>query len=278
MTGSATPRSRASRPFDDPHAVDRGVGVLDKATAILDVIERAPASPAHIAAATGISRNTVLPLLRSMVSLGLVAPRDGQFRLGPRIARLAAAADRVPMTNAGAEKLAPLRDATGASAVRLHQRYGSAGTARVCFAEALDLHTPERSQLGMPVPLRPDCVTQTFLAWQAGLTRGPYTPEMLTWTRRRGWAQGFIGRDRRLAIVAVPVFDQRKRVVAVLSISGPVENLTTTPGRVHGRALIKAASSDLISECLQRSAETAVLGAPARTVSNLLTNTRRGVV
>ncbi|MFI0769235.1 IclR family transcriptional regulator C-terminal domain-containing protein [Streptomyces sp. NPDC021218] len=183
------------------------MGVLNKASAILDVIARAPASPAQIATVTGSAN-------------------------------------------------------------------------RVCIAEALDLRGPERSQLGVPVPLRPDCVTQTFLAWQpADLARGPYTPDTLAWTRRRGWTQNIIGRDHRLALVAMPVFDHRKRAVAVLSISGPVATLTTTPGRVHCRALVKAASSELITECL-RSVETPVRGAPARTVSGLpaMTTTRRGTV
>ncbi|NIY69473.1 hypothetical protein SMALB_7597 [Streptomyces malaysiensis] len=198
-------------------------------------------------------------LVRAMVALGLAAREDGQITLGPRIARLAAAADGVPA--AGVEKLATLRDATGASAVRLHQRCGP--VTRVCIAEVLDLHAPERPQLGVPVPLRAGPVTQTFLAWQTAnlpgrASRGtvPYTTDTLAWTRRRGWAQGFSGRDHRVAMVAAPVLDRGKRVVAVLAISGPVASLTTTPGRTYGRALSDAASdSDVISECLHRRGE-----------------------
>ncbi|MBO3682717.1 helix-turn-helix domain-containing protein [Streptomyces sp. NEAU-YJ-81] len=248
-----------------PELVGCGVGVLDRAFAMLDVIAQGVASPAEIAAATGIPRSSVVRLLRAMIILGLVAREGGQIMIGPRTAPLAAAADGGPMAGPGAEKLAALRVATGASAVRLHQRCGPAGTVRVCSAEVLDPHAPDRPQLGVSIPLIADPVTQTFLAWQsAGPIRGascrtvPYTPDILTWTRRRGWAQGVIGRDRRLAIAA----------------------LTTAPGRVHGRALIKAASeSDVISECHYHSGEAVGRGAP-RAVSSLhlLTTTRRRTV
>ncbi|MBP8535939.1 helix-turn-helix domain-containing protein [Streptomyces sp. MK37H] len=255
--------------------------MLEKTAAILDVIERGPASSAEIAEATGISRGTVFRLVRVMARLGLVAQDGGRVTLGPRIAQLAAAGDGVPVANAWAEKLVALRDATGAFAVRLHQLHSPA--TRVCIAEVLDLHAPQRSQLGMLEPLRADPVTLTFLTWQSNQpgvrvpAAVPYRDDTLTRTRRRGWAQGFSGPDHCVATVAAPVLDRRKRVVAVLEISGPVAALTPAPGRTHGRSLIAVASdSDVISECLYRKGA-AVPGAPAHKVSSLhlLTTTRR---
>ncbi|MFD8509738.1 helix-turn-helix domain-containing protein [Streptomyces antimycoticus] len=257
--------------------------MLEKASAILDVIERGPASSAEIAQATGISRGTTFRLVRDMARLGLVARDGDRITLGPRIPQLAAAGNSVPVAHSWAEKLAALRDATDAFAVRLHQLHSPA--TRVCVAEILDLHAPQRSQLGMPEPLRADPVTLTFLTWQSKSNRPgaqvpaavPYRDDTLTRTRRRGWAQGFTGPDHCVAIVAAPVLDRRKRVVAVLEISGPVAALSTTPGRTHGRSLIAVASeSDVISECLYRRGA-AVPGAPAQTVSSLhlLTTTRR---
>lgn len=271
----ATPRWAA------PETAGHSVGVLEKAAAILDVIERGAASPAEIAEATGISRGTVFRLVAAMARLGLVAHEGGRVTLGPRIAQLAAAGDGVRVANAWADRLVGLRDATGAFAVCLHQLHSPA--TRVCIAEVLDLHAPQRSQLGRLAPLRPDPVTLTFLAWQSSRPGGarvpaavPYMDDTLTRTRRRGWAQGFSGRDNCVAIVAAPVLDRRKRVVAVLEISGPVTVLTDTPGRTHGRSLIDVASeSDLISECLYRKGA-AVPGAPAQRVSSLhLLTTRR---
>ncbi|OMI33555.1 helix-turn-helix domain-containing protein [Streptomyces sparsogenes] len=257
------------------------MGVLDKAAAVLDVIGRDSASPSEIAAATGIPRNTVARLVRAMIRLGLAARQeDGQIAPGPRIARPGATTDEVPTAGSGIEKLAALRDATGASAVRLVRRRGPADTARVCIAEVLDLHAAGRSQLGVPVPFADDPVTRTFLAWQYSTDRAgpaphrtaPYTADMLAQTRRRGWAQGFSGPTYRLATVAAPVLDRSKELVGVLVISGPVTALTETPGRVHGRTLLKVASaSEVISECLYRS------GTPVSRL-HLLTAKRRGTV
>ncbi|MFD8385202.1 helix-turn-helix domain-containing protein [Streptomyces sp. NPDC059679] len=270
-------------PGATPESVGSGVGALDRVSALFDVLGRGSASPSEIAAATGIPRGTVARLIRAMTGHGFVARlEDGRITLGPRIAQLAAAAGGVPLADSGAERLAALRDATGASTVRLFRRCGPTGTVRVCIAEVLDLHAPHQLQLGVPIPLRVDPVTQTFLAWQRPTDRPsrpsrgtiPYTADTLAWTRRRGWAQGFSGQGHCVATVAAPVLDQRRRrLVGVLAISGPVAALTKTPGRVHGRTLIEAASaSEVISECLYRSGES---GQPVSSL-HLLTSTRRG--
>lgn len=288
MIRRTVPRaSGAPLPWAAPESVGSGVGLLDKVSAVFDVLGRGSASLAEIAAVTGIPRGTVTRLVRTMIDHGLVARlEDGRNTPGPRIARLAAAAEAVPMMASGAEKLAALRVATGASAVRLFRRCGPAGSVRVCIAEVVDLHTPGRSQLGVHVALRADPVTHTFLAWQrptdqpAHASRGtaPYSAGTLARIRRRGWAQGFSGRGHCVAIVAAPVLDRHKRVVGVVTISGPVAALTRTPGRVHGRALIEAASaSEVISECLYRSGEVAGGGAAQSVTSlHLLTATQRG--
>ncbi|WP_289982099.1 helix-turn-helix domain-containing protein, partial [Streptomyces sp. SRF1] len=244
--------------------------------------ERGTASPTEIAEATGISRGTAFRLVAAMARLGLVAHEGGRVTLGPRIAQLAAAGDGPPAAHSWADRLVALRDETGAFAVRLHQLHSPA--TRICIAEVLDLHAPQRSQLGILAPLRADPVTLTFLTWQSSQPGGagfpaavPYRADTLARTRRRGWAQGFGGRDNCVAIVAAPVLDRRKRVVAVLEISGPVAVLTATPGRTHGESLLAVASeSDVISECLYRRGAP-VPGAPAQTVSSLhlLTTTRR---
>ncbi|MER6145920.1 helix-turn-helix domain-containing protein [Streptomyces sparsogenes] len=239
------------------------MAALDKAAAILDVLDDSSASLSQISAATGIPRGTVGRLVRAMTSIGLVTRReDGRIAPGPRIARLAAAAAAASKATAEAT-LAALRDATGTSAVRLFRRCGPAGTARVCIAEVLDPQAPEQSQLGVPSPLHPDAITQTLFAWQrptdevGRAPRGtvPYTANVLGWTRRRGWTHSLSGPDQRVATVAAPVLHRpRQQLVGVLAISGPTAVLKKNAGQVHGRALIKAASvSEVITECMYSS-------------------------
>ncbi|WP_283234742.1 IclR family transcriptional regulator domain-containing protein, partial [Candidatus Protofrankia californiensis] len=55
--------------------------------------------------------------------------------------------------------------------------------------------------------------------------------------RQRGWADSVGEREAGLASVSAPVRDATGRVVAALSLSGPVERLTRSPGQRHGAAV-----------------------------------------
>ncbi len=70
-----------------------GVGVLDKAVAILTTLESGPHSLAQLVAATGIARPTAHRLAVALEFHRLIA-RDlsGRFVLGPRSGELSAAA------------------------------------------------------------------------------------------------------------------------------------------------------------------------------------------
>jgi DNA-binding IclR family transcriptional regulator len=56
----------------------------------------------------------------------------------------------------------------------------------------------------------------------------------------RGWAESVGEREAGVASVSAPVFD-RGRVVAAVSVSGPIERLTRTPGKRYARAVMTAA-------------------------------------
>src|ERR1700742_5272274 len=70
-----------------------GVGVLDKAVAVLAAVESAPATLAQLVAATGLARPTTHRIAVALEHHRLLA-RDvqGRFILGPRVAELASAA------------------------------------------------------------------------------------------------------------------------------------------------------------------------------------------
>ena len=110
-----------------------GVGVLDKAVAILATLESGPHSLAELVAATGIARPTAHRLAVALEFHRLVA-RDlnGRFIIGPRSSELAAAAGEDRLIAAAAPALAALRDATGESA----QLYRRQGDIRICVAVA----------------------------------------------------------------------------------------------------------------------------------------------
>ena len=86
-----------------------------------------------------------------------------------------------------------------------------------------------------------------------GLSGAVFTPTVLAAVRRRGWAQSLGEREPGVASVSAPVRSPSGRVIAAVSISGPIERLTRQPGRVHAETVMRAALNltDLV-----RSAET----------------------
>ncbi|MEV5778403.1 helix-turn-helix domain-containing protein [Streptomyces antimycoticus] len=69
------------------------VGVLNKISAILSVLEKGPACLPAVVSETGLTRPTVHRLVLAMQELGLVeADQQGQYIIGPRLTRLAMAA------------------------------------------------------------------------------------------------------------------------------------------------------------------------------------------
>jgi DNA-binding IclR family transcriptional regulator len=57
-------------------------------------------------------------------------------------------------------------------------------------------------------------------------------------------------REAGVASVSAPVRGQGGKVIAAVSVSGPIERLTRSPGRLHANAVVTA--GDRISAALRR--------------------------
>ncbi|MBI3430047.1 MAG: helix-turn-helix domain-containing protein [Actinobacteria bacterium] len=227
-----------------------GVGVLDKAVAILTTLESGPHSLAELVAATGIARPTAHRLAVALEFHRLVA-RDlsGRFVLGPRSGELAAAAGEDRLLAAAAPALTSLRDATGESA----QLYRRQGDLRICVAVAERLSGLRDSvPIGAALTMQAGSAAQVLLAWEdsdrihRGLTNARFTAAQLAAVRRRGWAQSMGEREAGVASVSAPVRGPNGKVIAAVSISGPIERLGRQPGRLH--AAVVAATAARLSE------------------------------
>jgi len=231
-----------------------GVGVLDKAVSVLGAIETGPASLAQLISATGLARPTAHRIAVALEHHRLVA-RDGQgrFVLGPRIAELAAAAGEDRLLSAAQPILGYLRDVTGESA----QLYRRQADARICVAAA------ERASglrdtvpVGAALPMTAGSAAQVLLAWEdpermhRGLRGAKFSATTLAQVRRRGWAASVAEREPGVASVSAPVRAHGGRVMAAVSVSGPIERLTRSPGRLHAAAVSGAAEkiSGLIAD------------------------------
>ena len=231
-----------------------GVGVLDKAVAILSTLEAGPHSLAELVAATGIARPTAHRLAVALEFHRLVT-RDlsGRFTIGIRNAELGAAAGEDRLLAAAGPALAALRDATGESA----QLYKRQGDQRICVAVAERLSGLRDSvPVGSALTMSAGSAAQILLAWEdsekihRGLTNARFTAAALAADRRRGWAQSVGEREAGVASVSAPVKAPNGKVIAAVSISGPIERLGRQPGRIHAAAVVATAAR--LSEYLAR--------------------------
>jgi DNA-binding IclR family transcriptional regulator len=224
-----------------------GVGVLDKAVLVLTCLEGGPTSLAGLVARTGLSRPTAHRLAVALEHHRLVT-RDaqGRFVLGPRLRELALAAPGDLLLQAAPVVLARLRDITGESA----QLYRREGNQRRCIAAA------ERASglrdtvpVGSTLSLGAGSAAQILLAWEPRqatsgvLENAAFTPAALAGVRKRGWAQSVAEREPGVASVSAPVLSPDGSVVASISVSGPIERLTRTPGKLHAQAVVAAGAA-----------------------------------
>jgi DNA-binding IclR family transcriptional regulator len=232
-----------------------GVGVLDKTVSVLNALEGGPASLAQLVHATGLARPTAHRLAVALEHFRLVT-RDtqGRFILGPRLAELAAAAGEDRLLAIAQPILSQLRDLTGESA----QLYRRQGDARICVAAA------ERSSglrdtvpVGASLPMTAGSAAQILLAWEEpdrlhrGLRGAKFTAATLAQVRRRGWSHSVAEREPGVASVSAPVRGPAGKIIAAVSVSGPIERLTRSPGRLHAPAVV--AAGDKIADMLRRS-------------------------
>jgi len=199
------------------------VGTIDKGVRVLAAVEEAgPRTLADLVAATGLSRATAHRLAVALEAHGLLRrTADGRFALGLRLVGLGrAAADGLPLADAAGPALAELRDATGESV----QLYVREGDQRVCVAS-----------LESPHGLR------TIVPMGAALPLDRGSAGRALQAAAGGWVASVEERERGVASVSAPVLDADGRVVAAVSVSGPVERTTRDPGGRYGAAVEAAA-------------------------------------
>ena len=205
-----------------------GVGVLDKAVGVLRALRaEGPLGLAELQQATGLPRATAHRLAVALEEHGLVR-RDsaGRFCLGfELIAMGRAAADAFPLGDIARPLLVRLRDATGES-VQLFVREGNE---RRCVVSLQSPHglrwiVPE----GAVLPLEVGSAGRVLLATE--LLRG-------------GSLESVEEREAGVASVSAPVRASDGRVIAAISVSGPVERLTRLPGKRFGDAVVGCAAS-----------------------------------
>ena len=225
---------------------DSGIGVLDKAVAVLHAVAESPCGLADLCARTALPRATAHRLAVGLETHRMLArDGDGQWRLGPALPELAAHA-KDPLLAAGAVVLPRLRELTGES-VQLYRREGAS---RVCVA-ALEPPAGLRDTVpvGTRLPMTAGSGAKVLLAYadtatqQAVLPAAGFTERTLAEVRKRGWAQSAAEREPGVASVSAPVRDGRGAVIAAVSVSGPIDRMGRRPGARWAADLVAAADA-----------------------------------
>jgi DNA-binding IclR family transcriptional regulator len=203
-----------------------GVGVLDKSLALVAAVAEHPRTLTQLVEASGLSRATVHRLAVALEEHGVLRRgSDGRFALGLHLIALGrAATEQFPVAEAAGPALAALRDRTGESV----QLYVRDGDARVCVAA---LESPHGLRTIVPVGA------------ELPLDRGSAGRVLLGGTGPSGWVATVEEREPGVASVSAPVrAAEGGQVLAVVSVSGPIDRLGRSPGRTHGAAVAAAAA------------------------------------
>ncbi|HLS72492.1 MAG TPA: IclR family transcriptional regulator C-terminal domain-containing protein, partial [Actinomycetaceae bacterium] len=170
---------------------------------------------------------------------------------------LASAAGEDRLLAAAGPVLTAVRDHTGES-VQLYRRQGDQ---RICVAAAeRQMGLRDSIPVGATLTMLAGSAAQILLAWEEpdrlhrGLHGASFTATVLSGVRRRGWAQSVGEREPGVASVSAPVRGPSGRVLAAVSVSGPIERMGRQPGRLHAGAVVSAANR--LTEVLRRTEDT----------------------
>ena len=197
------------------HSVS-GIGVLDKAMALVGALEAGPLSLRDLCDATAIPKPTAHRLAVALEAHGLVRrDDDGRFALGFRV---------LPLAVSARPALERLREETGESV----QLYVRRGDNRVCV---LSLESPNELRTIVP------------LGASLPLERGSAGRVLRGDAQTKPWVESVEEREAGVASVSAPVRDPHGHVIAAVSVSGPVQRTTRQPGRKYGSAVARAATA-----------------------------------
>jgi DNA-binding IclR family transcriptional regulator len=233
-------RHRTAEPEPAP---DTPVGVLDRAVAVLNAVERGARTLGAIRSETALTRSTAHRLVASLEEHGLLFRVGGVgYALGPRLLGLASAAMReLPLRELARPALERLARSTGESA----QLFVRDGDRRICV-DTVESDQELRTivDVGASLPLTRGSAGKVFLAW------GPPPDEeriddrlaqQIATTSRRGWADSVGEREAGVASVSAPIFGPAGDLLAAISVSGPASRLGALRAKIYAPAVVEAA-------------------------------------
>lgn len=195
----------------------------------------------EIARRTGINASTVSRLLATLASAGLVehVAETGRYRLGIRLVQLGnAVLERLDLREVARAHLHALARETEETVTLSAPGDGVAVT--VDFVRSPS-SVQSVAQVGRPSIVHATATGKVMMAFGCHpIPSGPFerlTPRTITdpaaylaeveRVRARGWAQTIGEREEDLNAVAVPVWESRNQLAAILGVQGPASRFNT---------------------------------------------------
>lgn len=214
--------------------------MLDRAVAIMKATATTPMNLSELCADTGIPRATAHRLASALEMHQILARRaDGRWGAGPE---LPGSQDKLVAT--ATPFMENLMESTGES-VQLYQRRGDE---RICIAACeptSGLHNVV--PVGSTLTLNSGSAARVLLADVSPderdriLATASYSLADVTEAAERGWSESIGEREPGLASISAPVYDAANAVVAVLSISGPIERMHPSPSECYAEIIQQTA-------------------------------------
>ena len=225
--------------FVRQYSEDSGIKVLDRAIAIVRAVAAGDKTLAALSADTGLPRATTHRIATALETHHILSRTPvGEWTVGTALASYAT--QTPPQLLSAAEPIMRgLVTATGES-VQLYQLTGNTRTCIAAEEPASGLtHTvPVGSQLSLSA----GSAARVYAAFGL-IDAHPFPAGELEAVRDSGLAESVDEREVGLASVSAPITDTDGAVVAVLSISGPVERLSPSPAAKWGAQLGEAAAA-----------------------------------
>ncbi|MEY4219963.1 MAG: hypothetical protein RL280_247 [Actinomycetota bacterium] len=199
---------------------------MDKAFVVLNALVARPLSLSEAVEATGIPRATCHRLLSALEHHGAVRRNnEGLYCLGPTLAGLGrGAAVQFPFLERAREIATEIRDRTGESV----QVFIAETDGRRCV---ISLESPNGLRWIVPEgSLFP-------------LSRGSAGKVLSAKTAPASWVESVEERVKGVASVSAPILDADGHVIAAISISGPLERMSRTPGAKFGTVVVRGAKT-----------------------------------
>lgn len=209
------------------------VGVLTKIVSIMDFLaENGSGDLNTISKGTGIPRSTVHRLLSDLEEAHLVAKTREGYTIGPKIAIWSDSAYAKIIAEAAKPILKKLTESTNESS----QVYIREGEQRICITSVNVAGLANMVPVGSIFPIGAGSAGKVFKIWEDEISNKEYDA-----IRRQGWVESVAEREPGVASVSAPIFSKSGKLIAAISVSGPISRLGEKPSEKLAAHVLKAA-------------------------------------